>query len=479
MIKYIVTITRGRGVMNLDFYRELLEILIMYVGEGIHVIDESGKTVVYNRAMEGLEGLESNEVMGKKLLDVFPSLDENTSTLCRTLGSGEYIFERYQSYINKKGYNITAVNTTIPIIRDNVILGAVEISKDFTKVKELYDRIINLTHNGEVKTKDSSIVSFENIIGCSPKFLRTIDTARRAAKSLSCVLLYGETGTGKEVLTKCMHNNGDRRTGPFIAVNCAALPEGLLEGILFGTVKGGFTGAVNRPGLFEQASGGTILLDEINSMSVSLQAKLLRVLQEGYVRRIGDVKDIKLDAKIIATTNEDPYTAIVNGSLRKDLYYRLSVINIVIPALRDRKEDIPLFIKEFIKKYNIEFSKDIWDVSIDVYDAFMSCSWPGNVRELKNYIEGAMNMVTGHILGAEHFTVKVQETLFAQNTFHMQKCEVEEFKFDEPLDKYLENIERSILERELAKCGNNISVTSRNLKIKRQTLQHKIKKYNL
>lgn len=469
----------GAGVMNLDFYRELLEILIMYVDEGIHVIDKDGKTVVYNRAMEGLEGLESNEVMNKKLLEVFPSLDENTSTLCRTMSSGEYIFERYQSYINKKGYNITAVNTTIPITRDNVILGAVEISKDFTKVKELYDRIINLTHNGEVKTKDNSKISFENIIGCSPKFLRVIDTAQKAAKSSSCVLIYGETGTGKEVLTRCMHNDGEKKDGPFIAVNCAALPEGLLEGILFGTVKGGFTGAVNRPGLFEQAFGGTILLDEINSMSVSLQAKLLRVLQEGYVRRIGDVKDIKLDVKIIATTNEDPYTAIVNGNLRKDLYYRLSVINIVIPALRDRKEDIPLFIKEFIKKYNIEFSKDVWDVSTDVYDAFMSYSWPGNVRELKNYIEGAMNMVTGHILGVEHFTMQVQETLFVKHILQPVKKEAKEFKFDEPLDKYLEDIERDILAKALVRCENNISEASRILKIKRQTLQHKMKKYNL
>lgn len=465
--------------MNLDFYSELLEILIMYVGEGIHVIDKDGKTVVYNRAMEGLEGLESNEVMDRKLLEVFPSLDEDTSTLCRTLSSGEYIIERYQSYINKKGYNITAVNTTIPIIRDNEILGAVEISKDFTKVKELYDKIINLTQNGDVKAKDSSKINFKNIIGCSPKFLRVVDTAQRAAKSPSCVLLYGETGTGKEVLTRCIHNAGERKDGPFIAVNCAALPEGLLEGILFGTVKGGFTGAVNRPGLFEQASGGTILLDEINSMSVSLQAKLLRVLQEGYVRRIGDVKDINLDVKIIATTNEDPYVAIVNGSLRKDLYYRLSVINIVIPALRDRKEDIPLFIKEFIKRYNIEFSKDVWDVSIDVYDAFMSYSWPGNVRELKNYIEGAMNMVTGHILGMEHFTMQVQETLFVKHTLQPVKKDAKEFKFDEPLDKYLEDIECDILAKTLARCDNNISEASRILKIKRQTLQHKMKKYNL
>lgn len=464
---------------KMDFSREILDILIRYVGEGIHVIDKSGKTIIYNKAMEGLEGLESAEVLDKKLLEVFPSLDENTSTLCKTLNSGEYIFERYQSYINKKGYNITAVNTTIPIVKNGEIHGAVEISKDFTKVKELYDRIINLTTICEVKTKDSKEINFENITGCSPKFLRVIDTAQKAAKSSSSVLIYGETGTGKEVLTRCIHNESDRKNAPFIAVNCAALPEGLLEGILFGTVKGGFTGALNRPGLFEQAFGGTILLDEINSMSVTLQAKLLRVLQEGYVRRIGDVRDIKLDVKVIATTNEDPYTAIVNSTLRKDLYYRLSVINITIPALRDRKEDIPLFIKEFIKRYNLEFSKDVWDVAIDVYDAFMSYSWPGNVRELKNYIEGAMNMVSGHILTIENFTPQVQETIFATHIIQANKKEIEDFQFEEPLDKYLDNIEREILIKALNKCDNNISEASRILKIKRQTLQHKMKKYSL
>ncbi|HCL51199.1 MAG TPA: sigma-54-dependent Fis family transcriptional regulator, partial [Clostridiaceae bacterium] len=176
-------------------------------------------------------------------------------------------------------------------------------------------------------------------------------------------LIYGDTGTGKEVFSRAIHNESNRANKPFIPINCAALPEGLLEGILFGTTKGGFTGAIDRPGLFEQADGGTLLLDEINSMSILLQAKLLRVLQEGVIRRVGGIKDIPVDVRIIATTNEEPYTAIKNGTMRKDLYYRLSVININIPPLRERKEDIPEFIKTFIKTYNDEFSKDVWDIS--------------------------------------------------------------------------------------------------------------------
>jgi arginine utilization regulatory protein len=298
--------------------------------------------------------------------------------------------------------------------------------------------------------------------------------ARKASKSSSTVLIYGETGTGKEVFSKCIHHNSDRKEKPFLAVNCAALPEGLLEGILFGTVKGGFTGAVNRPGLFEQADGGTLLLDEINSMSTILQAKLLRVLQESCIRRVGDLKDIPVDVRIIATTNEEPMEAILRGTFRKDLYYRLSVVNITIPNLRERKEDIPLFVKE----NNIKLQKDVWEVSDEVFDGFMSYDWPGNVRELKNYIEGAMNMVTGHILSKDNFTPQVQDLLFNSSGKILTTIR-EDFSFDIPLDEYLEKSEKSIINKALFQCDNNISEAARVLKIKRQTLQHKMKKYDI
>lgn len=461
----------------MEFYKELLDVIIRYVDEGIHVIDKNGKTIIYNQAMEGLEGLAGNEVIDKNILEVFPSLNENTSTLLKAVKSKEPMLERYQSYINKKGYNITTVNSTIPIIKDGEVVGALEISKDFTKIKELYDRVLNLTEKpNETKVKKNN--TLESITGVSPKLLKALDTARKAATSTSTVLVYGETGTGKEVFARSIHNASKRSTNQFIAVNCAALPEGLLEGILFGTVKGGFTGAVNRPGLFEQASGGTLLLDEINSMSVNLQAKLLRVLQEGYIRRLGDIKDIPVDVRIIATTNEDPLLAIENGHMRKDLYYRLSVINVNIPPLRERKEDIHLLVKEFINKYNVDFNKEVWDLAPDVFDAFMSYNWRGNVRELKNYIEGAMNMVSGHILNKEHFTPQVQEILFSESR-EEENIDTLKYDFETALDEYLDNIERSIIKRVLNQCDNNISEAARLLKIKRQTLQHKMKKYSI
>ena len=465
----------------MDIYSELLDILIKNIEEGIHAVDADGKTIIYNKAMEGLEGLDGSEVIGKNILDVFPSLNKNTSTLCKVLSTGKSVNERFQSYVNKKGYNITAVNTTFPIKINEKLVGAVEVSKDFTKVKELYDRIIHLNSSGKNHDKKNNlydIYGFENVIGCSPKFVKAIETAHKASKSSSTVLIYGETGTGKEVFSKCIHRNSDRSDKPFLAINCAALPEGLLEGILFGTVKGGFTGAVNRPGLFEQADGGTLLLDEINSMSTILQAKLLRVLQEGCIRRVGDLKDIPIDVRIIATTNEEPANAIANGNFRKDLYYRLSVVNITIPTLKERKEDISLFVREFIKENNIKLLKDVWEVSADVYDAYMSYDWPGNVRELKNYIEGAMNMVTGHIITRENFSPQVQDQLF--NNINKNSADAkEEFLFDIPLDEYIEQNEKSIILSALSRTNGNISEASRLLMIKRQTLQHKMKKYNI
>lgn len=459
----------------MEFHRELFDLLIKYIEEGIHVIDANGKTIIYNKAMEGLEGLQGDEVINKSLLEVFPSLNETTSTLYNVMATGEPIMDKYQHYVNKLGHSITAVNTTIPIKQNGIVVGAVEISRDFTKIIELYDKITNLRDNSINK---GGQITFENITGYSSNFLKAVENAKKASRSSSTVLICGETGTGKEVFARCIHNESKRAANPFIAVNCAALPEGLLEGILFGTVKGGFTGAVDRPGLFEQSNGGTLLLDEINSMSVSLQAKLLRVLQEGYLRRVGDIKDIPVDVRIIATTNEDPHIAVKQGTLRKDLFYRLNVVNITIPQLKDRKEDIPLFIKDFVSKFNESLSKNVWEISNEIYDGFMSYSWPGNVRELRNYIEGAMNMVNGHVLKKEHFTPQVQDLIFSGNS-RLPSYGNYDYSFDTAIDEYMDSIEKSIILKALTQSKQNISEAARLLKIKRQTLQHKMKKYNI
>jgi arginine utilization regulatory protein len=460
-------------------YKSIIEAIIQNIDVGIHVIDDKGTTILYNQAMGDMEGLQINDVVGNRLLDIFPSLTAETSTLYRVLDTKKPILNTRQTYLNKHGKQIKAINSTIPIMLTASKYGALEVAKDITKEQELSKRVEYLQH--ELATKDIEDdklrgYTFKSLIGEGEKFQSSISIAKKAANSVSTVLIYGETGTGKELFAQSIHNESNRQDKPFIAQNCAALPETLLEGILFGTAKGGFTGAINRPGLFEQASGGTLLLDEINSMGLQLQAKLLRILQEGYVRRVGGLNDIPIDVRIIATTNEEPLELVQKGLLRKDLYYRLNVITLNIPPLRERKKDIPTLVEHFIKKYNARLKKDVWYLSNDVKEAFLHHDWPGNVRELENLIEGAMNMINNeHIIKPEHFSYEIYNKMFSniQNTYRINMEE------NKSLDEVLEQIERSLISDAMSNFNGNISKSADKLGIKRQTLQHKLKKYGM
>ena len=464
--------------MNL-IYKSIIDTILKNIDIGINVVDGTGKTIIYNQAMGDMEGLDVNEVMGKSILDIFPSLTPETSTLLTVLKTGKPIYNRYQTYLNNKGKQISTINSTIPIVISPGKHGALEMSKNITKEKELSDKIVYLHQelaSKDIDDKNLKGYTFRNLIGEDEKFHSAIDIAKKAAMSSSSVLIYGETGTGKELFAQSIHNESNRKHKPLIAQNCAALPESLLEGILFGTDKGSFTGAINRPGLFEQANGGTLLLDEINSLGLQLQAKLLRVLQEGYVRRVGGLSDIPIDVRILATTNEDLSEILQKGILRKDLYYRLNVISVNIPPLRERKNDIPILIDHFIKKYNSILQKDVWYVSNDVKEAFLRHDWPGNVRELENIIESAINMInTGHIIKPEHVSPDIYNVLFksVKNKFSLSLNE------NQPLDRILEEVEKSLILEALQECENNISRSSEKLGIKRQTLQHKLKRYGI
>lgn len=456
---------------------EILKIVLQTIDEGVHVIDENGRTIIYNKAMAELEGMDADEVVNRPLLDVFPSLDQDSSTLLRVLRTEEELIDRPQTYLNNHHKEITTINTTVPIYFQGNKVGALEISKNITKIKQLSGQImtlqLQLSKPDKKETEKIRKFTFESIIGNSTEFIKAIHYAKKAAYSSSSVLIYGETGTGKELVAQSIHYGSHRAVEPFIPQNCAALPESLLEGILFGTSKGGFTGAIDRPGLFEQANGGTIFLDEMNSMGLQLQSKLLRVLQEGYVRRVGGIKDIPIDVRIIASTNQDPYDAIDKGTLRKDLFYRLNVIPIILPPLRERKDDILLLSSWFIQKYNRKLSKNVQTIDPLVLDAFQEYRWPGNVRELENTIEGAMNIIEKEeILRKEHFPPQTNAKIFAlyqnQDTFPV-----------EDLTNTLTKIEKDLILRALKDCNNNISRASEKLGIKRQTLQHKLKKFNI
>lgn len=462
--------------MKAKDYLSILQKILHYIDEGVHVLDKNGNTIIYNEAMSKLEKMETKEVMKKPFGEVFKNLNSENSTLLKALKLRTTTSNLKQTYLNKDGKEITTINTTLPIVINDEVIAVVEVAKNITKMTEMSNTILKLQNEigkpETAKTKKIRKYNFNNIIGDSSNFVDVIQRAKKASKTFASVFIFGETGTGKELIAQSIHYESKRKDKPFIAQNCAALPEALLEGLLFGTSKGGFTGAVDRAGLFEQANGGTLLLDEINSMPYELQAKLLRVLQENYIRRVGGTSDIPIDVRIISTSNEPPEAILKNGRIRKDLYYRLNVIQLNMPPLRDRKDDIMMLANMFIHKYNEKLNKEILSISKEAQDSLLKYDFPGNVRELENIIMAAISMADDNerILGINHLT-----SLDADREFDNR----EHALGDEGIDIYLGNLEKRIIEKTLKSSNYNITKAADTLKIKRQTLQHKIRKYNI
>jgi arginine utilization regulatory protein len=454
----------------------ILKYLIDNLDIGIHIVDDSGATIYYNEAMAQVEGIKKEDAMGKKVVDYLSDVKEDNSTLMNALKNGNKITDVIQHYSSIKKKKITSINTTIPVINENKIIAAIEIAKDMTQLKELTEKICKLQVNDSTLRKT---YTFNDIYGKNQIMLKAIEKAKKASLANSSVLIYAETGCGKEVFAQSIHYSGIRKDKPFIPINCAAIPDALLESMLFGTIKGSFTGAENKKGLFEEANGGTILLDEINSMNPYLQSKLLRVVQDGYIRPLGSNRTIDVDVRIIATLNEEPDKLIESGRLRKDLYYRLSVIRINIPPLRERKEDIIYYVEHYIEYYNKMLGKNIKGIEPEVLQRFFDYNWPGNIRELKNIIESAVNMCDSNIyLSKEYFDIRINKNK-GNDIFKSEiTTQTEMFNTDNSsLHEYINEIEKKIIMNMLKQNENNITVTAKKLGVSRQNLQHKIKKY--
>lgn len=447
------------------------------LNEGVHIVDAGGMTVFYNQAASRLDGMEIDEVMGVHVLEAFPSLTQKTSTLLNVLQTGKSIGEKQQSFMNRKGERVLTVNRTIPLRIRGEVVGAAEISRDITQVKELSDQVIHLQEkmNESLRrssAKKQSFYQFADIVTQNREMLKEMEKAKRAAQTKSPVLGVGETGTGKELFVQSIHSASNRVNGPFIVQNCAAIPSTLLEGILFGTVKGAFTGSENRPGLFELADGGTLFLDEIQSMPVELQAKLLRVLEEGGVWRVGDTKFRSVDVRIIVATNEDPVISIREEKLRKDLYYRIHVVGIHLPPLRERKEDIECLTRYFFRKLKAEINSPVEEITGEVFRVFHQYHWPGNVRELAHTIEGALTLATDKKLAIDHLP----------DHFKDRKSEGE-IRFQalgkgtgKSLREVVKEVEKQLIVQAMTETGGNVLKAARRLGIPRQTLQYKLKK---
>ncbi len=324
--------------------------------------------------------------------------------------------------------------------------------------------------NRELKEQLKEKFKVDFIVSASPRMEEALNLIGRVSQSPATVLILGESGTGKELIARAVHYSGPRADKPFVKVNCAALPENLLESELFGHEKGAFTGAVaRRIGRFEQADQGSIFLDEIGDLSPALQMKLLRVLQEKAFERLGSNQTIKSDVRVIAATNRNLEEAIQRGTFREDLYYRLNVVTISLPPLRDRKEDIPLLVEHFLKKYNRENNKDVNSLSKEVRDLLMRHDYPGNVRELENIVERAVVLCRGDTLSTQDLPLNLRDS--------KAEALLERARESRSLPEALEEIERQLIARALEKSGGVQTKAAEDLGISERVLRYKMKKY--
>ena len=372
--------------------KELFSRIFNSISEAVFTTDRDCRITSFNRAAEQISGFKRDEVIGQFCFDVFRTdLCHTQCALRTTMQKGRSIQNIRVNILTREGRNVPiSVSTTV--LRDDQgdIFGALEFFRDLSELEELRRQV-------------TGVFKFEDLVSRNREMQDIFKILPDVAQSESNVLLQGPSGSGKELIARALHNLSARKNGPYIKVNCAALPENLLESELFGYVKGAFTDARrDKPGRFELANGGTILLDEIGDMSIPLQAKLLRVIQEGEVQPLGSTKTLHTDARIISSTNRDLMQMVQDKLFREDLFYRLNVIHINIPPLNRRKEDVPLLVEHFLNRFRLLSGNNITRISDEAMDALKRCDYPGNVRELENAIEHAFVLCKESVIGIEH-----------------------------------------------------------------------------
>ncbi len=414
-------------------------------------------------------------MIGKHILEVYPSLNEGTSTILRTLSSGKSIINEKQILTNSLNQQISLICTSMPILEKGELIGVVD-----------YSRFLKVIGHRSAEQDGSQFYQLKDIITQNREMLLLKERIQMIADNNSTVLIYGETGTGKELVAQSIHTSSRRKTKPFVSQNCAAIPENLFESIFFGTEKGSYTGAQTQKGLFEFADGGTLFLDEINSMELSMQVKLLKVIEEKKVRHIGGQKDIPFDVRIICATNEKLEDLLASKRLREDLYYRIGIVKLYIPPLRQRKDDVLLLATYFIEKYNKKMNRNISGLSEMVKSIMGSWSWPGNVRELKNMIESAFNQEGGDeiiLKDIQEFirsieyqsTIPIEYQIAAQTGAESASDTAEErINLQETVDGY----EKELVQRAI-KTSGSLTEAAFKLGITPQRLNYKIVKYKL
>lgn len=424
------------------------------------VTDKEGY-IEYYKVFRSLGSRIVKDPVGLHILELHQHLDEKTSTIMRVLKNKEPIINEKQ-YLNIfKERTVTVVSTTLPIKEGNEVIGAVDINRYIYKSI----RDIENSKYEDITKKKNHVFTIDDILTKNDAMIKVKNRTLKAAQTNSPVMIYGETGTGKELIAQSIHNHSLRKDNPFIVQNCSAIPLTLGESTFFGTTRGSFTGAENKMGLFEMADGGTLVLDEINSMDINLQSKLLRTVENESFRRVGGKDLINVDVKLISILNEDIHSVLENNKMRRDLFYRLGVVLIHIPPLRERKEDIPLLVDSFINEYNFKMGKNIKGVSKDVMDLFMEYNWPGNVRELKHIIESAFNFAEGEIIDKEELPHHISTQKPTSNTINING----KFSLTDAIEEHEIKYIKLALE-----SSSTLNEAASLLKISRQTLKYKI-----
>lgn len=445
--------------------QERLQMILESVQDGICVVDRSGEVTYVNPSYLRIVHKTPEMVVGQ---NVFKTAADGNR--CAVLRSG---IARIGSIRHKKD-GTTIVANVNPIFVDGEIAGVVSVIKDITEIQTLMERLSQVSAKAEyleqelLRTKKTA-QAFANYIGKSGKVVDVLALASKAADSSANVLIRGESGTGKEVIAEGIHYASGRRRGPFIRVNCGAIPGALLESELFGHEKGAFTGAVRRKlGKFELANHGTIFLDEIGELDKNLQVKLLRVLQQKEFDRVGGEETIHVDVRIIAATNRDLEAMVREGTFRDDLYYRLNVIPIILPPLRDRPDDIPLLVEHFIEKISKENKKNVRGITPDAMQMFMHYRWPGNVRELENVIERVITLMDTDLITAAMLPSYIKGDIAGR--------EVQSLADDTVLP--WEEYEKQIIANALRQ-GTSFNGAAKLLRISHKTVAAKARKYGL
>jgi len=475
-----IALHRHREELKTRRKQELLDSTLRAISEGVMSavisIDRRERITLFNPAAEAWTGWSAREALGRSIDEIFQAVAGSSGDRIRkpwervfSIGSLHEL-PADAMLVSRRGEK-RAIQGSIAPLRDHqrAVVGAVLVFWPAGPGAPKYRGA-----EGTQRMDGADMGSFK-VIAASPAMQHVLTLAHRVAQSeVSAILLEGESGTGKDVLAQFLHFHGRRHEGPFVPLNCAAIPESLLESELFGYEKGAFTDArAPKPGILEMASTGTIFLDEIGEMPLTVQAKLLRVLEEQNFRRLGGVRDIQVDLRVVAATNRTLTDAIQEGRFRLDLYYRLNVIQVSLPALRDRKEDILPLTEHFISLYNDKFKRDIRGISHTAAAALMSHAWPGNVRELRNVVERAMVLEESERI--ESASLHLTSNRSGAYRLGAQQQEEPEAHFQASLAE----TEKNLVMKALHKAGGNQTRAAIILGITRDTLRYKMKKFNL